>query len=142
MRIRLAGLGAVLVLMAAAGQRDKLIGKWQPAGTKDEGEVWSLETVGDSLRISHSVKQKTDAIECNIMGKDCEVKLAGHKAKVSLWFNGDMLVEIETRGNEVTKRRFQVATDDTMKIDVVPIVPEGKTETVELKRVAIRRAAQ
>jgi hypothetical protein len=140
MRIRLAAMGAVLILVAAADQRDKLIGKWQPAGAKDEGESWALETVGDALRISHSVKQKTEAIECNIMGKDCEVKLGGHKAKVSMWFNGDMLVEMETRGAEVVKRRFKVAGDDTMKMEVMPIVPEGKTETLEFKRVGMEAA--
>jgi hypothetical protein len=86
------------------------------------------------MRISHSVKQKTDAIECNVMGKDCEVKVGGHKAKVAMWFNGDALVEMETRGTEVTKRRFLVEGDDSMKMETIPIVPPGKTETVAFKR--------
>jgi hypothetical protein len=131
MRIGLAVMGAAVILMAADEQRDKLIGKW---ANSDGGDTWAIETVGDSMRISHSVKQKTDAIECNVMGKDCEVKVGGHKAKVAMWFNGDALVEMETRGTEVTKRRFLVEGDDSLKMETIPIVPPGKTETAAFKR--------
>jgi hypothetical protein len=138
---RLAVASALLILLAAAvpgddaDPRDKLIGKWQPTtSAKDDSEVWALETVGDSLRLSHTLKQKTEAVECNTMGRDCEVKLGGRKAKVSLWFNGDALVEMETRGPEVTKRRFSMAENDTLKLEVMPIVPPGKPETTSFKR--------
>jgi hypothetical protein len=142
MILRLCFAGGLLFLLAATvpgedtDTRDKLLGKWQPATAKDESEMWWLETVGDSLRISHSMKQKTDAIECNIVGKDCEVKVGGRKAKVSLWFNGDMLVEMETRGTEVIKRRFKIAENDTLKLETMQIVPPGKTEMAEFKRAA------
>jgi hypothetical protein len=133
MRIRLAVMGTALILMAAADQRDKLIGKW----ANDGGDTWAIETVGDSMRLSHSQKQKTDAVECNVIGRDCDVKVGGHKAKVSMWFNGDMLVEMETRGNEVVKRRFSIADDNTMKMETMQIVPPGKTETVAFKRLTV-----
>jgi hypothetical protein len=136
MRLRLAAMGTVLIVMAVADQRDKLIGKW----SNDGGDTWAIETVGDSMRISHSVKQKTDAVECNVMGRDCDVKLGGHKAKVSLWFNGDMLVEMETRGADVVKRRFSIADDNTLKMETMQIVPAGKTETSEFKRITVTAA--
>ena len=140
--LRLCCAVGCLFLLAAtiaaddADPRDKLLGRWQPATAKDEGEMWFLETVGDSLRISHSTKQKTDAIECNIMGKDCEVKVGGRKTKVSLWFNGDMLVEMEMRGTEVIKRRFSIAENDRLKLETMQIAPPGRTETAEFKRAA------
>jgi polyribonucleotide nucleotidyltransferase len=115
----------------------RLIGKWhQGTSGKDEGEVWSLETDGDSLRVSRSLKQKTEEFECNIMGRDCDVKLSGRRAKVSLWFNGGALVELETRGADTVKRRFRTVSDgDTLEVEVIPINPAGKTEVVQLKRI-------
>jgi hypothetical protein len=55
---------------------------------------------------------------------------------VSVWFSGPKLVELETKGSEVIKRRFQVAGQgDTMQLEVISIVPDGRTETKMLKRV-------
>ena len=67
--------------------------------------------------------------------RECDVKEAGKPMKVSIWFNGPKLVMMETRGNDVLKRRFH-ATDDGMGIDLetIPIVPQGKTEVVRLQR--------
>ncbi|HXK03387.1 MAG TPA: hypothetical protein VMS37_13355 [Verrucomicrobiae bacterium] len=138
----LAAAGGLLFLLAAAAlgddtaDRDKLIGKWTQ-GSADADETWSLETVGDSLRVTHILKQKSDEFECNIMGHDCDVKLAGKRAKVSLWFNGGMLVELETRGNEVLKRRFKAGEGDTLQIEVIPINPGGKPEMEHFKRVQV-----
>jgi len=136
---RFAAVGGLLLFACAVAagdddaDRGRLIGKWQPAG-REGAELWLLETVGDSLRISHSLGQKTDQIQCNIMGKDCEATVGGRKTKVSLWFNGAMLVEMETRGTDVTKRRFRVTDEDRLKLEVIPIVPAGKTEVAEYKR--------
>jgi hypothetical protein len=56
--------------------------------------------------------------------------------KVSMCFNGPKLVELETRGNQVVKRRFTVTGDgDTMDLETIPIVPTGKSETTHLRRV-------
>jgi hypothetical protein len=142
MLLRLAVSGGLFLLRAGAvsgddaDPRDKLMGKWHPAAAKDDSELWALENAGgENMRISHSLKQKTEAIECNIMGKDCEVKIAGHKAKVSIWFNGDTLVEMETRGpSQIVKRRFTFAGNDTLKLETMPIEPPGRTETAEFKR--------
>ena len=140
----LAAAGGLVFVLAAAvlgddsADRDKLIGKWQQSsGDRGGGEVWSLETVGDSLRMTHSLGQKTDEFSCNIMGHDCEVKLSGKRAKVSLWFNGGMLVELETRGAEVLKRRFKATGDDALQIETIPINPGGKPEMDRFKRVSV-----
>ncbi len=74
--------------------------------------------------------------ECNTVGKECTVKDAGRPSKVSLWFNGPKLVELETRGSQVVKRRFSVTCDgDAMDLETIPIVPNGKGEIKHFKRV-------
>jgi hypothetical protein len=52
-----------------------------------------------------------------------------------MWFNGDKLVELETKGREVVKRSFAVPQQgDTLEVEVIPIVPEGRTETLHFAR--------
>ena len=73
------------------------------------------------------------------MGKECGVKDAGRRAKVSMYFNGPKLVEMETgaKGTPVVKRRFSIAADgDTMDLETIPLVPAGPTETTHFKRVS------
>ena len=45
------------------------------------------------------------------------------------------LVELETGGSVVMKRRFFAAAADTLELEVIPVVPEGKSELVHLRRV-------
>jgi hypothetical protein len=59
---------------------------------------------------------------------------------VSLWFNGPKLVELETRGSEVVKRRFEIISqgdgaNEVMEMELIPIVPSEKTQTFRYKRV-------
>lgn len=62
---------------------------------------------------------------------------------MSLWFNGPKLVELETRGTEIVKRRFSIAGDgDTMDLETIPIFPSGKIETAHFKRVPSAVAKQ
>lgn len=121
-------------LAADAADRAKLTGKWQ----QNDGpqSTWTIKDVGDSIHVIHSNATETIAeFDCNTLGKECEVKSAGHKAKVSLWFNGAQLVELETKGNEVVKRRFRVTgAGDTMDIEIIPVVPGGQTEIAHFKR--------
>lgn len=77
------------------------------------------------------------------MGKECASEDAGRRSKVSMWFNGPMLVELETRGSQIVKRRFRItANGDTMDLETIPIVPPGKSETVHFKRVPSTVAKQ
>ena len=57
---------------------------------------------------------------------------------VSMWFNGPRLVELETKGSEVVKRRFMILPKgDVMEMELIPIVPGGKPETFQFKRVEL-----
>ena len=118
--------------------RAQLIGAWQPKdpAVKDAG-VWTFERKGgDVIHITYAVgDQKTVEMECETTGKDCKVKDTGKSAKVSMWFSGRNLVSLETRGDEIVKRRFGVGDGDSLEVEIIPIQPDGKKETVEFRRV-------
>ena len=126
--------------------RAKLIGKWQQSdGNGEAKSTWDLEEgLADSIHVTNSSGTQTLAeFECNTVGKECAVKDAGRKSKVSMWFNGPKLVEMETRGSQVVKRRFSITGDgDTMDLETIPIVPSGKVETSHFKRVSPVMAKQ
>jgi hypothetical protein len=139
-RITMFALVALAMIAAADNfsDREKLLGSWQPQQTSaKEAGAWMIESKGaDVWHITHSVgDQKLLEFECSTMGRDCEAKESGKPAKVSMWFNGPKLVELETKGKEVVKRRFAVAGEgDTLEIEVIPIEPAGKTETLRFRR--------
>ena len=117
--------------------REKLAGKWQQSeGNGSSKSTWTLENTGDSIHVINSNPTETiEEFDCNTLGKECAVKNAHHKSKVSLWFNGAALVELETTGNQVVKRRFTVTGNgDTMDLETIPIVPSGQPDTVHFKR--------
>ncbi len=118
------------------GMREKLTGLWQQTDGAEHTTL-TLKDAGDSIHMNSNELQAAEDFDCNTVGKECAVKVAGHKAKVSMWFNGATLVELETTGSEVVKRRFKVTGDgDTMEIETVAISPAGKNETAHFKRVA------
>jgi hypothetical protein len=120
-----------------AAERAKLVGVWQPQdpAAKDAG-VWTLEAKGENLRVAHSIGDQTvTEFECNTTGRECEVKDAQKKAKISMYFNGSKLVVLETKGHDIVKRQFSVVPqDDTLEVEIIPVVPDGKTETLRYHR--------
>src|ERR1700680_4709132 len=53
-------------------------------------------------------RQKLSEIECKPTGAECEGTASGKKAKVTMYFNGPTLVQLETVGSDVIKRQFTV----------------------------------
>ncbi len=138
MNTRLVALAASLlgaIALAADDDRAKLNGTWESSGGS---ETWVLAAKGDVWHISYSQgNQKPAEFECAADGHDCNVKEAGHPAKISLYFNGPKLVELETKGTEVIKRRFTVGEKgDQMDVELIPVVSAEKPVTVSFKRVS------
>ncbi len=123
---------------ADSGEHLKLSGAWQVQNEAGKGPapVWVLQEKGDAIHVSYSQgDQKLSEFECNAMGRECKIKDSGRQATVSMWFSGPKLIELETKGSEVVKRRFAVSDQgDTMELEVIPIVPVGRSETKLLKR--------
>jgi hypothetical protein len=118
--------------------RQKLIGSWELQGGTGNSptSAWTFSTARNAIRVTQlDNSNKAADFACATDGTSCEIKIAGKKAQVSLWFNGPRLVEMETKGSEVVKRRFKILPQGgVMEMEVIPIVPGGKTETFEFKR--------
>jgi len=146
MQSKLFALGtAFLVAGVLAGDttsRERINGEWLQAGVaKDAGESWIMESKQDTIHVTELRNgQKVAEFDCNTEGRDCPTEEDGRRAKVSFWFNGDTLVELVTRGSEVVKRRFSVgAQGDTLEVETIPIVPEGKSAVLQFKQASAAR---
>ena len=126
-------LSCGLVMAAAmaqdADERPNLAGKWQISSDSGNGATLTIRTKDDdSLHfLLESQSGGAAEFECSTDGKECAMIDGGHKAKVSVWYNGASLVVMETRGNNVTKRRLTV-TGSTLQMEVIPVVPPGRTD--------------
>lgn len=130
----------VPVLADDVSDRAKLLGSWQAQDVSGkEATVWVLEMKGTALHISESLGNlKISEFECVPKGADCEGTVGGIKATVSMYYDGSALVQLETKGSDVTRRRFSVPGEpDMMDLEVRPIVGAGKAETLHLKRIKI-----
>lgn len=116
----------------------KLAGTWDQDGKSG----WKLVATSDGVHFTFTRGGQTVAdFECNTSGKDCPIKIDGKKATVSVYFNGNLLVMMETRGNDVTKRRFGALTGGSeMQVETTAITGGAKAETVRYKRVDAQAA--
>ena len=127
----------VPVLADDASARAQLIGAWQQQDDSGKGiSVWVVETKDNSLHITNSQgDQKLSEIDCKPTGAEGEGTDSGKKTKVTMYFNGPSLVQLETVGTDVIKRQFTVRQQpDMMEIEVMPIIGNVKSETLHLKR--------
>lgn len=120
-----------------ADQRAKLTGSWQiQTQGANVPSTYTLKPVDDGIQISGAEGGKVVVdVNCK-MAQNCKIKDAGHSATVMLYFNGPKLVENETIGSRVVRKRFSITDDNTMQLEIIPIDPEGKTEVVTFKRAA------
>lgn len=114
--------------------RSKLIGNWS---AQTPHAAWAFDQGTGGLKVVHSEgNDRVSEFECNTSGRECKIKDAGKAATVSMWFSGPKLVQMETRGSDVVKRRFSVIGEgDTLELEIIPVVPAGKPETLQFKRV-------
>jgi hypothetical protein len=125
--------------MPLAGQdRPNLSGTWQFDGAKSElhtvkvgGATWVINEDDSSIQISESedgAAKKTE-LKCTTDGKQC--KIGGEKATASFWFNGPMLVEMESKGDHVMRYRMKLSDDGkTLTVDTTSIVPQVTQDDV------------
>jgi hypothetical protein len=126
----------VPVLADDVSERAKLIGNWQ---RQDGAAVLFIEMKGAAVHITESLgDQKVSEFECPPKGSDCEGKVEGKKASVSMYYDGPALVQLLSKGSDVTRRRLAVTGQgDMMDIEVMPIVGADKAETLHLKRIKL-----
>lgn len=93
---------------------------WQIKETS-EGIHW-IQREGESKNLGEW--------QCGLDGKECKVKDEGHSALVSFYYNGPVLVELETEGanrDNVTKKRISLSPDgNSLTVEVVHLMPQGR----------------
>src|SRR5579871_774197 len=113
-------------LSAQETSKPNLSGTWRLNAQRSElhsthvsgAASWVIEEKDDSIHITESEGGKKIELQCPTNGKECEVT-GGEKAKASFWYNGPILVEMETKGQNATRYRMNLS-------------PEGKALTVEI----------
>jgi hypothetical protein len=131
------GLFALGLCAAMAAGRPDLNGTWQLDSTGLENKLKSETLVihqdEDSVQIAEdrtgkNGKEIKDDIQCNTLGQECKLK----NAQVSLWYNGSILVLVETHNDIVTRTRFTPSGDGkTLNLEVTHMGPGNqKTENL------------
>jgi hypothetical protein len=123
--------------------RQALVGSWvlQSAAENNQAIIWTFSAARNALQVTQlEGSSKVVDFRCGTDGVSCETNVGGKKAQVSMWFNGPRLVEMETVGSDIIKRRFRILSEgELMEMEVIPIVPRGNTQTFEFKRAAQHR---
>jgi len=130
----LAGLAIIAFVASTANAEDHpdFSGTWKLNASASHIKDSKLANECSKLTISQKdssirlVDTDSPPVECSISGKECETK----EAKVSFWFNGPKLVEMEYKGHagHARKRRLSLASDGkTLQMEVIPITPAGDT---------------
>lgn len=104
-----------------------LTGSWvQPNGERS----WTIKSIPGGVHLTQMERSTILAdFDCRTNGADCPVKVSGHKVSVSLYYNGDALIELETNGGRVLKRRFAVQpSGTTLKVEVTTMGGTVQTE--------------
>jgi len=123
-----------LVIPAYADQqayRASLVGSWvQSGGT----HAWIIDSNANGLHMTQIEGSGTVAdFNCDTLGQKCDVKISGHKATVSMYYNGSSLVQLENKDGEIVQRKF-TASGDSLKVEVTPMTGKLQTEDREFQR--------
>lgn len=126
----------LLITSAVAANHPDFSGSWKlnSAGSRIKDSKLSTEcaklTIAQkdaSITISES---EGHPIECSTAGKECQVKNEGKLSKVSFWFDGAKLVQMEITGHageHIRKRQLSLSpSGKTMQMEVIPISPAGE----------------
>ena len=135
---QLLACSALAILPLAAQDRPNLSGTWQFDGSKSEihgvkvaGATWVISEDNSSIQILESEDGAGKKIElkCTTDGKEC--KVTGYKGTTSFWYNGPLLVEMENKGDHVTRYRMKLSDDgQTLTVDATFIVPQSAQDDV------------
>jgi hypothetical protein len=140
-------LFSLSLLLFADADKPKLAGTWELDAGKSQAEhppgaieLIVQESAGKIklTRTTHTPdgKDLVATFNCEPGGPDCAFDEAGHKSKVSVWYQGSSLVILKTDGptdDEVAQ--WTLKTDKgTLQIEVSHITPAGKAETMVFNR--------
>jgi hypothetical protein len=146
----LAGLALVVPeVLRPASQAAPFTGTWETNASKSQisdgrSVTLTIQEMADKIKIASSTKKGDSVVTveftCPTNGKECEFDEGGHKSKVSLYFNGPILVVFKTDGPEndsASQWNMQVGPDGKLlTVTVSHILPTGKDETLVFEKKA------
>ncbi len=134
-----ASLSLAAVTWADSPERPDLNGVWRLEPSKCEIHshvptqlTWQIEQSDGTIHLIQRLGDNKNAGEwrCGTDGKDCKVKDEGRAAVVSYYYNGPVLVELESEGanrDTITKKRISVSKDGSLiTVDVIHVLPQGR----------------
>ncbi len=141
---------APLLALADSGSPN-FAGAWQMDPAKSQVEdgrlvTLTIQNISNKLKMVRIVRDKdgkeaTYQFECETVGSECEFDEAGHKAKVSVWYNGPALVILKTDGpkeDASDEWTMKLSPDKhTLTVALEHIEPTGKEETLVFSKKAL-----
>ncbi len=137
-----------LSIAAQDGSKPNLNGKWQLVPAKSQMQMNKLS--GLTLQIAESDgkiaidenqqladgKERRISYACPTDGKECDVPDTG--AKASFWYNGPVLVSMETekKGGSVVRQRLSLSPDSKeLTLEISSLVPQSdKSDKLVLEK--------
>ncbi len=111
--------------------RASLVGSWVQSGGN---HAWIINSNANGLHMTQIEGSGTVAdFDCDTLGQKCDVKISGHKATVSMYYNGSSLVQLENKDGEIVQRKF-TASGASLKVEVTPMTGKLQTEALEFQR--------
>jgi len=132
----------VFASLVQAQDQPSFSGTWQfdasksdVHNTKISSATWVIEETDTSIHITETEngKNKKTELQCTTDGKEC--KFPGDR-RASFWYNGTMLVEMETKSEHVTRFRMKISEDGkTLTVEITQIVPQNdKVDTLVFQK--------
>jgi len=133
----IASLFLAKVTLGDPQQRPDLNGVWrlEPAQCELHSHVpsqltWQIEQSDSAIHLIQRLGDRNDELRCGTDGKDCKIKDEGHPAVISFYYNGPVLVELESQGSNrdtITKKRYSVSQDGShLTVELIHVLPTGK----------------
>src|SRR3954451_13784688 len=128
-------------IVALAQDRPALNGVWRLdaarsaiSETRLKSQSLAIRQDDESIKVEDTAteengKDRKIEFECNTNGKECAVKLNGQAAKISAYYNADVLVVIEQRkSNDATTRKRMKTSEDgnTLTIEIANLGKPGQ----------------
>ncbi len=131
-------------LPAADDAQPNFSGTWQLDAAKSQAKdassvTYTIQDASGKIDFNRVVAERggksvTSKFTCDTVGTQCAFDENGHKAKVSLWYDGTALVILKTDGpkeDSVTQWRLELAPDgNTLTVKLTHLEPVENSETL------------